>query len=159
MSMERRRAMIEASHPHLSIVRQCALLQISRSGRYYQPTGEREPTLALMRLIDEAFLDCPYYGSRQMTQHLHRLGYQVGRNRVVRLMRKMGLRAIYQKPNTSAPHPEHRLLVAGFPAKRIRPKDLENVAFGSRHLSRSTVSIFWGRKWRNVRVGTRFRQN
>jgi putative transposase len=109
MSMERRRAMIEASHPHLSIVRQCALLQISRSGRYYQPTGEREPTLALMRLIDEAFLDCPYYGSRQMTQHLHRLGYQVGRNRVVRLMRKMGLRAIYQKPNTSAPHPEHRV--------------------------------------------------
>ncbi len=109
MSVERRREMVEASHPHLSIVRQCALLQISRSGRYYQPVGESEPTLALMRLIDEAFLECPYYGSRQMMRHLHRLGHRVGRNRVARLMRKMGLRAIYQKPNTSAPHPEHRV--------------------------------------------------
>jgi putative transposase len=109
MSVARRREMVEASHPHLSIVRQCALLQISRSGRYYQPVGESEPTLALMRLIDEAFLECPYYGSRQMMRHLHRLGHQVGRNWVARLMRKMGLRAIYQKPNTSAPHPEHRV--------------------------------------------------
>jgi putative transposase len=83
--------------------------QISRSGRYYRPIGESEPTLALMRLIDETFLDCPYYGSRQMMRHLHRLGHRVRRNRVVRLMRKMGLRAIYPKPNTSAPHPEHRV--------------------------------------------------
>jgi putative transposase len=109
MSVEGRREMVDASHPHLSIVRQCALLQISRSGRYYQPIGESAPTLALMQLIDETFLDCPYYGSRQMMRHLHRLGHRVGRNRVVRLMRKMGLRAIYQKPNTSAPHPEHRV--------------------------------------------------
>ena len=101
--------MVDGSHPRLSIVRQCALLQISRSGRYYQPVGESEATLSSMRLIDEAFLDCPYYGSRQMTRHLHRLGHRVGRNRVVRLMRMMGLRAIYQKPNTSAPHPEHRV--------------------------------------------------
>ena len=101
--------MVDGSHLQLSIVRQCALLQISRSGRYYQPVGESEPTLSLMRLIDEAFLDCPYYGSRQMMRHLRRLGHRVGRNRVVRLMRKMGLRAIYQKPNTSAPHPEHRV--------------------------------------------------
>ena len=101
--------MVDASHPTLSIVRQCALLRISRSGRYYQPIGESEPTLALMRLIDETFMDCPYYGSRQMMRHLHHLGHQVGRNRVARLMHKMGLRAIYQKPNTSAPHPEHRV--------------------------------------------------
>jgi putative transposase len=66
MSVERRRAMIEPAHPGLSIVRQCALLQMSRSGRYYRPTGENAATLALMRLIDEAFLECPYYGSRQM---------------------------------------------------------------------------------------------
>ena len=109
MSVAGRREMVEASHPHLSIVRQCELLQISRSGRYYRPVGESEPTLALMRLIDEAFLECPYYGSRQMMRHLHRLGHRVGRGRVARLMRKMGLRAIYQKPNTSAPHPEHRV--------------------------------------------------
>ena len=101
--------MVETSHPTLSIVRQCALLQISRSGRYYAPAGESERTLALVRLIDEAFLDCPYYGSRQMMRHLHRLGHKVSRGRVVRLMRMMGLRAIYQRPNTSAPHPEHRI--------------------------------------------------
>src|SRR6195952_72065 len=109
MSVERRRAMIEPAHPGLSIVRQCALLQMSRSGCYYRPTGENAATLALMRLIDEAFLECPYYGSRQMMGHLQRLGRRVSRNRVGRLMRKMGLRAIYQKPNTSAPHPEHRI--------------------------------------------------
>jgi putative transposase len=109
MTVAHRREMIEASHPDLSIVRQCALLQISRSGHYHRPIGESQSTLEVMRLIDEAFLECPYYGSRQMMRHLHRLGHQVGRSRVVRLMRKMGLRAIYQKPNTSAPHPEHRI--------------------------------------------------
>ena len=101
--------MVAMSHPNLSIVRRCALLQISRSGRYYRPTGESEQTLTLMRLIDEAFLECPCYGSRQMMRHLHRLGHQIGRSRVVRLMRQMGLRAIYQKPNTSASHPENRI--------------------------------------------------
>jgi len=103
--------MVEASHPRLSVVRQCVLLGISRSGHYYRPTGESEQALALalMRLIDEAFLECPYYGSRQMVRHLRRLGHWVGRARVVRLMRRMGLAAIYQKPNTSAPHPEHRV--------------------------------------------------
>ena len=82
--------MVERLHPDLSIVRQCALLQISRSGRYYAPAGESEQTRAPMRLIDEAFLECPYYGSRQMMRHLRRLGHPVSRNRVVRLMRTMG---------------------------------------------------------------------
>ena len=109
MSVARRRQLIEPSHSGLSIVRQCGLLSISRSGRYYRPVGESSQTLSLMRLIDEAFLESPYYGSRQMMRHLHRLGHQVGRGRVARLMAKMGLRAIYQKPNTSAPHPEHRV--------------------------------------------------
>ena len=83
--------MVEASHPRLSVVRQCALLGISRSGHGYRPTGENEQTLALMRLpearassgIDEAFGECPYYGSRQMGRHLHRLGHRVGRYSVV----------------------------------------------------------------------------
>ena len=109
MSIERRREKIDPAHKRLSIVRQCALLQISRSGRYYRPTSESAATLALMRRIDEAFLASPYYGARQMMRHLHRLGHRVGRNRVSRRIRKMGLRAIYQKPNTSAPNPEHRI--------------------------------------------------
>ena len=100
--------MIEASHPDLSIVQQYALLQISRSGHYYRPIGQSKARLALMRLIDEAFLDCPDDGSRQMTRHLHRLGHQVGRNRVVRLMRKMGAtgyipEAQHQRASSRAP--------------------------------------------------------
>jgi putative transposase len=91
----------------LSIVRQCALVSISRSSFYYQPRGETPLNLALMRLIDEVFLDCPFYGARQMARHLRRLGHAVGRKRVSRLMAKMGLSAIYQKPRTSDPHPDH----------------------------------------------------
>ena len=101
--------MVEASNPKLSIVRQCELLGISRSGRYYQPLGENAESLALMRLMDEAYMACPYYGARQMRRHLHRLGHEVGRHRVARLMRKMGLAAIFQKPNTSRPNPENKV--------------------------------------------------
>ncbi len=59
--------------------------------------------------IDTVFMDCPWYGSRQMARHLRRLGRAVGRRRVRRLMAKMGLTPIYQRPRTSAPHPEHRI--------------------------------------------------
>jgi putative transposase len=62
-----------------------------------------------MRLIDEQFLATPYYGSRQMARWLKRQGHTVGRHRVRRLMRFMGLRTIYQEPRTSQPHPQHRL--------------------------------------------------
>jgi len=101
--------MIEPEKPGLSIVRQCELLAISRSGFYYQPGGESAGNLTLMRLIDEAYLECPYYGARQMKRHLHRLGHKVGRHRIARLMRKMGLAAIFQKPNTSKPNKENKV--------------------------------------------------
>ena len=108
MSLDRRRQMIEADHPRLSVARQCALVSISRSAFYYRPAGETPLTLALMRLIDEVFLETPWYGSRQMARHLRRQGYTVGRKRVRRLMARMGLAAIYQQPRTTVPHPEHR---------------------------------------------------
>jgi putative transposase len=109
MSVERRRQLIEPGHPTLSVVRQCELVSISRSGFYYQPVGETELNLALMRLIDAQFLDTPWYGSRQMASHLRREGYQVGRKRIRRLMAKTGLVPIYQRPRTTVPHPEHRI--------------------------------------------------
>jgi putative transposase len=109
MSVERRRQMIEPEHPQLSIVRQCELVSISRSGFYYRPAGETPLNLALMRLIDAQFLQTPWYGSRQMARHLRREGYTVGRKRVRRLMAKMGLAPIYQRPRTTVPHPEHRV--------------------------------------------------
>jgi putative transposase len=101
--------MIEPDHPRLSIARQCELVSISRSGFYYRPADETPLNLALMRLIDAQFLKPPWYGSRQMARHLRREGYTVGRKRVRRLMAKMGLAPVYQRPRTTVPHPEHRV--------------------------------------------------
>jgi putative transposase len=101
--------MIEHSNDNLSIKSQCKLLSISRSGLYYTPKGESFLNLKLMRLIDEQFMRTPFYGSRQMARHLRREGYCVSRHRVRRLMRKMGIQAIYQAPKTSAPHPIHKI--------------------------------------------------
>ena len=101
--------MIDPDHPRLSIVRQCELVSISRASFYRQPAGETPENLELMRAIDEAFMKMPWYGSRQMARHLQRQGWRIGRKRVRRLMRKIGLSAIYQAPRTSVPHPAHRI--------------------------------------------------
>ncbi len=101
--------MIDAQHPRLSISSQCELVSIARSSYYYRSKGESALNLLLMRKIDEEFLRHPFYGSRQMAKYLRRQGYNIGRHRVRRLMRKMGLAAIYQKPKTSEPHPAHRI--------------------------------------------------
>ena len=101
--------MIDPGHPRLSIVRQCELVSISRSSFYREPMPESAANLALMRLIDEQFLETPWYGSRQMARHLRRQGWCVGRHRVRRLMLKMGLAPIYQRPKTSEPHPQHKV--------------------------------------------------
>jgi putative transposase len=101
--------MIDRQDPRLSISRQCRLLDLPRSGFYYHPREESAEDLHLMRLIDERYLACPFYGSRRMTDHLRSLGFGVGRKRVRRLMARMGLRAVYPRPRTSRPHPEHRI--------------------------------------------------
>jgi putative transposase len=101
--------MIEPAHAQLSVVRQCELVSISRSGFYYQPAGETPVNLMLMRLIDEQFLQTPWYGSRQMARHLRREGYTVGRKRIRRRMAKMGLVPIYQRPRTTVLHPDHQV--------------------------------------------------
>lgn len=100
--------MIEPQHPALPVSRQCTLVGISRSLWYGPRKGETPLNLALMRLIDAQFLETPWYGSRQMARHLRRHGHVVGRKRVRRLMAKMGLVAVYQRPRTTVPHPEHR---------------------------------------------------
>ena len=109
MSRGERKAMIIRDHPGLSLSRQCQVLEISRSSFYYSPKGESAENLALMRRIDELFMKYPFYGSRQMVRQLLRDGIAVGRHRVRRLMRLMGLEAIYQAPRTSDPHPAHRV--------------------------------------------------
>jgi len=109
MSRGERKAMIRRGHPGLSLSRQCEVLSIGRSSFYYMAKGESASSLALMRRIDELFLKYPFYGSRQMVRRLRREGIRIGRHRVRRLMRLMGLEAIYQAPRTSDPHPEHRI--------------------------------------------------
>ena len=101
--------MIERDYENLSLSRQCTLLGLSRSALYYTPVGESAANLALMRRIDELYLQYPFYGARQMVRHLAREGVTVGRHRVRRLMRLLGLEAIYRKPRLSVANPEHRV--------------------------------------------------
>ena len=100
--------MIELGHPELSVRRQCVLLGIARSGLYYRPVGPNQEDLELMRLLDEQYTRTPFYGVRKMTRWLHSLGYGVDVKRVRRLLRLMGLEAIYPKPNLSFNGAEHR---------------------------------------------------
>ena len=109
VSRGRRVEMVDPNHPRISIVRQCRLVSVARSSFYYAGTGESPLTLRLMRLIDEQFLETPFYGSRQMTRWLRRQGDMVSRKRVRRLMRLLGVHALYQRPRTSQPHPAHRI--------------------------------------------------
>ena len=109
MSRRRRLAMVDRGHPKLSVVKQCRLLRLSRSSVYYRPKPSKPADLELMAGMDRQYLKTPYYGSRRMTAWLRTQGYLVNRKRVQRLMRAMGLEAIYRKPNTSKPAPEHRI--------------------------------------------------
>jgi len=91
------------------VVRQCELLDISRSSVYYNPVEASEYELGLMELIDRQYLQTPFYGSRKMTACLRRQGHQVNRKRVQRLMRRMGIEAIYRRPNTSRRDSGHKV--------------------------------------------------
>jgi putative transposase len=101
--------MIELNHPRLSVRRQCELMGLSRSSLYYQPACETAENLHLMRQMDEQYLKTPFYGSRRMTVWLNRQGCAVNRKRVQRLMRLMGLEAIYPRPRTSIVNPSHKI--------------------------------------------------
>ena len=104
-----RRLEMNRHHPDLSLACQCALLGISRSSLYYQPTQAKVKDLELMTLMDRQYLKTPFYGSRRMSVWLRREGYLVNRKRVRRLMRVMGIEAIYRRPNTSRPSPENKV--------------------------------------------------
>ena len=122
MSRSQRRAMIDREEPKLSLVRQCALLGISRSSLYYLPTEAGTEDLELMALIDQQYLKTPFYDSRRMTAWLRNHGHRVNRKRVRRLMQLIGLEAIYRRPNTSKPNPGHKVypyLLRGLEINRV----------------------------------------
>jgi putative transposase len=93
----------------LSIARQAKLLGISRSSVYYRPKADSTEELDLLKRLDEIFTENPMYGSRPLQAMLKREGVLVGRRRIRRLTRKLGLWAVTPKPNTSKPHPEHKI--------------------------------------------------
>ena len=109
MSPPERRALVDRDDPVLPIVTQCRLLKVARSTLYYRPVPVDPDDLAVMRRMDELYLASPFYGSRRMVAVLRREGLVINRKRVRRLMRVMGLEAIYQKPNTSQGHPDHKV--------------------------------------------------
>lgn len=108
-SPERLRPLVEPDHPELSVRRQCALLGLSRASLYYEPVPETADNLRLMRLLDEEYTAHPFLGSRRLARWLIEQGEAVNRKRVQRLMRLMGLEAIYPKPKLSAAGRGHRI--------------------------------------------------
>ena len=101
--------MVEPQHPELSVRRQCVLLGLSRSSLYYEPAAETAENLRLMRLLDAEYTAHPFLGSRRLTQWLVEQGEVVNRKRIQRLLRLMGLEAIYPKPKLSAGRAGHRI--------------------------------------------------
>jgi len=100
--------MIDPSHG-LPIARQAKVLSISRGSVYYKPRPVSATELAIMRRIDALHLDYPFAGSRMLRDMLGREGIEIGRRRVATMMRRMGIEALYRRPNTSKPAPGHRI--------------------------------------------------
>ena len=109
MNRPERLALVDHDDPVLPVVAQCRLLKVARSTLYYRPVPVSADDLAVMRRIDELHLAWPFYGSRRMAAVLRREGWAVNRKRAKRLMRVMAIEAIYQKPNTSKGHPDHKV--------------------------------------------------
>lgn len=92
-----------------TVERQCELLGLSRSTFYYEPCYDNTFNLAMMKEIDRIFMSCPFYGKRRISAVLKSQGHKVGVDLARSLMRRMGLLAIYPKPNLSKPHPDHKV--------------------------------------------------
>ncbi len=113
---------MDRDHPDISVRRQCDLLGVGRAGLYYSPLGESEENLKLMRLLDEQYTRAPFYGSRKMTEWLRTKGVEVNRKRVSRLMKAMGIEAVYPKPKLSQPGEGHKIypyLLGGVEVNRV----------------------------------------
>lgn len=106
MSTDKRRTMIERDHPKLSIVAQCELLSINRSGLYYLPQHESQENLEIMEFLDRQYLDTPFYGSRKLAFILKREGYNINRKRLIRLMSLQGWQTLYPVPRTTSIDPK-----------------------------------------------------
>jgi len=111
LTLEQKRRAIEPRHRRIAIYRQCELLGLSRSSLYYKPCGDTQYNEQLMKLIDEQYIETPFYGIDKMTEQLRRMGHQVNHKRIRRLMRQMGLEAVYprRRRGLSIPDKQHKI--------------------------------------------------
>ena len=109
MSVDEKRGLIESDNKGLSVRKQCEIVGLNRSNLYYEPGAATDETVRFMHRVDEIFTEYPFYGSRRIQETLGYEGICVGRERVQRYMRQMGLRAIYPKGNLSKRHPGHKI--------------------------------------------------
>ena len=109
LTKKQRVRLIEPSCKEPSIRRQCEILNINRSSYYYKPKPMKPENLDLMRKIDELYTDDPSRGSRSIRRQFKRQGIRVNRKRIQRLMRLMGIEAVYPKPRTTCRHPGHKV--------------------------------------------------
>ena len=121
-SVNDKRTLIEPEHPVLSVRRQCELIGLNRGTYYYEPAKETSLNLTLMRLIDEQYMNTPFYGYPKMTKHLRNQGYWVSPKRTARLMRVMGLQAVVPKRRMTRNNPDHKVypyLLRNVPITRV----------------------------------------
>ena len=146
MEVKQRRAAVDRRRPSLSVARQCKLLDISRSGLYYQPVGVSDEDLSLMKLIDRQYMVTPFYGTRKMAAWLKSKRYSVNRKHVRRLMQLMGLKVIYHHPRTSPPGPGNKIypyLLNGLQITKPNQVWCADITYIRWH----TASCIWWSSW------------
>ena len=130
----------------LSIVRQCKLLDIHRSGVYHRPRPSSPINLALMREIDEIHLNRPFLGVRRVTDELREKGHEINHKRIHRLMQIMAIEAIYPKPNTSKRNPAHKIypyLLRNLEINRSNQVWATDITFSAPNLGRRLEDVAW----------------
>lgn len=136
--------LVEPTHPNLSIRRQCELLGLNRSTFYRQPADETALNLKLMKLIDREYTRAPFYGYRKMTVRLNsQHDYQVNHKRVARLMQKMGLQAVFPRPRTSIPAPQHKSIRICCEDWRLRTRTRFGQPISPTSRCRMDLCIWW----------------
>jgi putative transposase len=149
--------MIDRDHD-LPVQRQARLLQLSRSSVYYLPRPVSASDLAIMRRIDELHLDFPFAGSRMLRDFLRAEGVEIGRDRVITLMRRMGIEALYRRPNTSKPAPGHKIhpyLLRGLVVERpnqVWAMDITYIPMARGFVYLAAVIDWWSRRVLSWRV-------
>lgn len=149
-----------SDHSYLSVLRQCQLLKIARSSFYYKPKSPTEEELNLMRALDRQYLATPFYGSRRMCVVLRQQGYEVNRKRVQRLMRYLGIEALYPKPRLSQTHPEHQVypyLLRGLPItspNQVWSTDITYLPVLKGHFYLVAIMDWFSRKVLSWRIST-----